>query len=106
MSDVLLIENPIDMIEGETVGYAVEWQGASSLSSPSVTCYKDGSTYAAGISSGSDSVSGNVQTLKNFTPVAGTDGGKKLVMIIQCSVDGNTERRKLTVNVQKQNTAT
>jgi hypothetical protein len=101
MTDVLLIESPINMIEGETITYSVTWQGASSLSSPTAKVYKDGTDITStAMSSGSHSVSGNVQTLKPL--VAGsTDGKKKYVVIIEVVVDGNTERRKLIVNIVK-----
>ena len=101
MTNVLLIESPIDMIEGETLTYSLTWQGASSLSNPAVSVYKDGNDItSSAMPSGSHSVFGNVQTLKPLT-AGSSDGGKKYVVVIQCSVDGNTERRKLIVNVAK-----
>ena len=99
--EILVIESPTSMIEGETITYSVTWQGASSLTGPDAIVYKDGADITStAMPSGSHNVSGNVQTLKPL--VAGTaDGRKKYVVIIECTVDGNTERRKLIVNIAK-----
>ncbi|MCH7662564.1 MAG: hypothetical protein IH859_01675 [Chloroflexi bacterium] len=99
--DILVIESPISMIEGETISYSLTWQGASSLASPAALVYKDGADITStAMPSGSHAVSGNVQTLKPLL-AGGSDGRKKYVVIIECSVDGNTERRKLVVNIAK-----
>lgn len=101
MTEVLLIESPISMIEGETITYSLTWQGASALASPTVTVFKDAEDITTeAMPSGSHSVSGNVQTLKPL--VAGSNhGGHIYVVIMQCSVDGNIERRKLIVKIIK-----
>lgn len=99
--EILVIESPINMIEGETITYSLTWQGASSLSSPNAFVYKDGADITStAMPSGAHAVSGNVQTLKPLEAGA-TDGRKKYVLIVECAVDGNTERRKLIVNIAK-----
>lgn len=103
--DITTIESPISMLEGETITYSLTWQGSNSLSSPTVLVFKDGTDYTStAMPSGSHSVSGNVQTFKPLVTTAGTDGGKRFVVIIQCVVDSNTERRKLLVNIRRQDT--
>ena len=99
--EILIIESPRSMIESEVITYSVTWQGASSLSSPGAKVYANGANISStAMSSGSDSVSGNVQTLKPLT--AGTNDGKKVyVVVISCTVDGNTESRKLIVRIVK-----
>ena len=105
MTETKVIESPKQMIEGETITYSLTWNGASSLSSPTAVVYKDASDITStAMASGSHTVSGNVQTLKALT--AGVNDGDKIyVVIIQCVVDGNTERRKLIVNILKDETA-
>lgn len=101
MSDILLVESPISMIEGESITFNITWQGAGSLSSPTAIVYKKGADITSTVMpSGSHSVSGNVQTLKPLTPST-NDGGQKYVIVVQCEVDGNTEKRKLMVNIVK-----
>ena len=101
MTEILLIESPIAMIEGEIITYSLTWQGASSLSSPTAVVYKDKTDISStAMASGSHSVSGNVQTLKPLTAIT-TDGGKIYVVVIKCTVDGNNEARKLIVKIIK-----
>ena len=99
--DILVIESPINMIEGETITYSLTWLGSTSLSPPTAIVYRNKADITSTVmTSGSHSVSGNVQTLKPLL-AGSTDGKKKYVVIIECVVDGNTERRKLIVNINK-----
>ncbi len=99
MTDITVDESPIQMLEGETITYALTWIGASALSSPTAVVYKDSAVYTStAMPSGSHTVSGNVQTLKPLVATGG-DGNNDYVVIIECVVDGNTERRKLIVNI-------
>lgn len=101
MTQTHIQESPISMVEGETITYSIAWLGASSLSSPGAIVYIGGSDESAtAMPSGTHTVSGNVQTLKPI--VAGSsDGGKVFVVAISCVVDGNTEIRKLLINILK-----
>lgn len=101
MTDILVIESPISMIEGEIITYSLTWQGASSLSVPAVEVFRDGTDITTtAMPSGAHSVSGNVQTFKPLKALSG-DGKKKYSVVIECIVDGNTERRKLIVTIVK-----
>ena len=97
-----IIESPIGMIEGEKVTFSITWLGVTTLSSPTAVVYKSGTDISStAMASGSHSVSGNVQTLKELTAIAG-DGGKRYIVIIEAVIDsGNVERRKLIVNIIK-----
>ncbi|MDH3943705.1 MAG: hypothetical protein OEV06_06420 [Anaerolineae bacterium] len=101
MNEIMLIESPVQMMTGETITYSVTWLGASNLSSPNALVYRRGTDISAtAMPSGAHAVSGNVQTLKPLT-AGSNDGGKKYVVVIECVVDGNTERRKLIVDIVK-----
>ena len=101
---IAAIESPQPMLEGMTLTYSLTWNGASALSSPSAIVYKDGAVYTStAMPSGSHSVSGNVQVLKPIVATQG-DGGKDMVVIILCTVDGNSEARKMIINVIKDET--
>ena len=98
--EIWLIESPVTMTEGEVIAYSVDWLGASTVSSPSVTVYRNGSdvTSTTMISGDSHVVSGNVLTMKKITAVA-NHGGSRYVVVIQCTVDSNTEIRKLLIQI-------
>ncbi len=97
-----IIESPISQIEGEVVIYSLTWQGASSLSNAGAKVFKDGTDITStAMASGSHAVSGNVQTFKPLT-AGGNDGKKKYVVVPSCTVDGNTEKRKLIVTIVKE----
>ena len=101
MTDLNVKESPLTAIAGETLTYSLTWLGASSLSSPSAKVYFKGSDVTTtAMPSGSDSSSGDVQTLK---PLAFSASwvNNYIVVAIQCSVDSNTEIRKLKIHVQK-----
>ncbi len=99
--DIMVIESPINMVEGEILTFNMTWIGATSGSSPTATVYRKGTDYSStAFTSGTHSITGTppVQTLKALTAVAG-DGGKKYVVIIKAVIDSNTEIRKLLVRV-------
>ena len=98
--EIMVVESPVNMLEGEALTFSLTWLGASSVTAQSSVLYKDRSDYTSTAMSGSSSASGIVQTLETITAQAG-DGGKKYVVAIKATVDGNTEIRKLIVNVVK-----
>ena len=100
-----VIEEPEPLIEGSKITYSIQWQGGSSLSSPSATVWmNDTEITSTAMPSGTHSVSGNVQTLKELVTTVG-HGGNKYVVVIECVVDGNTERVKMIVPVLRQSEA-
>jgi hypothetical protein len=105
MTNLKILESPIEMIEGEVITYSIVWEGAASVANPTAAVYRNGEDYTvtAMASGDSHSVSGNVQTLKAITAGA-QDGGEEYVVVIQAEVDGNTERRKLVIEILKAET--
>lgn len=99
---IWLIESPVQMVEGEVIAYSVDWLGASKVETPAVVIYKNGQdvTSLVMVSGGSHVVSGNVVTLKKIT-AQDNDGGNQYVVVVECGVDNNTERRKFLVQVVK-----
>ncbi len=97
---IWLIESPVQMVEGEAIAYSVDWLGASKVESPMVVVYKNGQdvTSAVMISGDSHVVSGNVVTLKKIT-AQNNDGGNQYVVVVECAVVNDIERRKLLVQV-------
>jgi len=92
-------EQEVDMAEGEIITFAVIFQGAVVVSGPGATVYKNGEDVTSSVMpSGSHLVSGNVVTLKPINAIAG-DGGQKYVVAIAATVDGNSEIRKVQVNI-------
>jgi hypothetical protein len=104
IENVFIIESPISMIEGERVQFCVEWLGASKLSNPVMAVYQNGKDISSSVLLGYDDfeISGTVLTLRKIT--AGiNDGGTEYVVLIQCNVDVNIERRKLLIEIVKAN---
>ena len=100
--EIWLIESPVVMVEGEVIAYSVDWLGASKVENPSVNVYKNGQdvTSSVMVSGDSHTISGNVLTIKKIT-AGNSDGGLNYVVVIQCGVDNNTEKRKLLVQIVK-----
>jgi len=98
--NVWLIESPVVMVEGETIAYSVDWQGASTVSDPLMKVYKGGEDISDQVLVSEDDyvISGNVLTLRRIT-AGESDGGSRYVVVIEAVVDGNTERRKLLIEV-------
>jgi hypothetical protein len=99
MSDAIwLIEREQVMLEGEAITFSVTFLGATTVASPTSTVYKNGSDVSGTVQSGSDSVSANTVTLKTITAQV-DDGGSVYVVVVQATVDGNTEKRKFLIRV-------
>jgi len=91
----------VTMVEGEVIPWAVQFYGADSLASPVSTVWKDGQDYSADVqlSGDSDSVVGDIMTLKKITAKEG-DAGSAYIVRAEVEVDGaSTERRKFKINV-------
>lgn len=90
-----ILGSPIWALPGETVTLTITVEGTNAPSSPSATVYKGRSDVTSTVMpSGSHTASGQVITLKPATAmVAGSD----YAFIIQATVGGNTEQRKLIV---------
>lgn len=97
-NDIWVVERDQVMVEGEAIAFSVEFIGATSVSSPSSKVYKNGADYSSTVQSGSDSASGPVVTLKTITAQA-NDGGSVYVVVVQATIDGNTEKRKFLIRV-------
>jgi hypothetical protein len=99
---IWLVENPLTMIEGEEIAFSVTWAGAAALADPASKVFQDGVevTNSVMVSGDSDSVNGNVQTLKRITALDG-DGGSCYVVEICANVDNNIEKRKLLIQIVK-----
>ncbi|MBT3239369.1 MAG: hypothetical protein HON98_02575 [Chloroflexi bacterium] len=97
---IWLIESPVQMVEGEVIAYSVDWLGASKVETPDVIVYKNGQDVTSTVMVSGDShvVSGNVVTLKKIT-AQNNDGGNQYVVVVECGVDNNIERRKFLVQV-------
>ena len=101
-SEIWVIESPVTMVEGESIAYSVDWLGASKVENPAVTVYKNGQDVTSSVMVSGDAhvISGNVLTMKKITAGA-SDGGARYVVVVECGVDNNTERRKLLIQVAK-----
>lgn len=89
------------VVAGSTITYTLQWKGATTVASTSVAIYKDGSDtdYVSTLMpSGSFSVDGNVVTLKPLV-VPATDGGVTYMIVVQNSVDGNTDRALIKLKI-------
>jgi hypothetical protein len=104
MSENWLIESPVTMVEGEVIAFSVDWLGASKVEDPDAVVYKNGQDITETVMvSGDDYViSNNVVTLKKIT-AGSSDGGSTYVVAIGCTVDSNTEIRKLLIRIVKAN---
>ena len=102
--EVFIIESPIAMLEGETIQFCVEWLGATRLSNPVVVVYQNGKDISSKVMIAFDDfeISGNILIMRKISALL-HDGGTEYVVIIQCGVDTNIERRKLVIEVIKAN---
>ncbi|MEJ2759845.1 MAG: hypothetical protein P8046_15315 [Anaerolineales bacterium] len=98
MSEIWVVEKDQTMIEGESITFSVDFINASVVASPASKVYKNEADVSGTVQSGSDSASGSVVTLKTITAQA-DDGGSVYVVVVQASVDGNTEKRKFLIRV-------
>lgn len=101
-TSIWLIESPVVMVEGEQIAYSIDWQGAANVSDPQATVYKNGVDITADAMEAGDEhiINGSVLTLKRLRARI-TDGGARYVVVVEASVDGNRQRRKLLVHVVK-----
>ena len=101
-SDIWLIESPVTMVEGEQIGFSVDWQGAARLSNPQAAVYKNGADITEQAMDAGDEhvINGNVLTLKKLR-ARQTDGGSRYVLVVEADVDNNRERRKLLIHIVK-----
>ena len=77
----------IEQGEAESVAYSIEYADYSSVSSPSVTVYRNGSDVTSTVMpSGSHTVSNNVVTMKNLTAL---NGGDTYIISITVTVTGS-----------------
>ncbi len=97
-NETMILESPRSMTEGEIITFDVTWLGAASVSAQASKLSLDKEDYTSTAMSGSPSASGNVQTLEPITAQDG-DGGKVYVVAIKATVDGNTEIRKLMIDI-------
>ena len=96
--EIWVRESPLDVIEGETLSFDMTWEVGTTFSSPAAKVYKNGRDQSATMMpSGTDVITGRVQTLK---PITAFKADNVYVVVIQCIVDGNTEIRKLQLNCQ------
>jgi hypothetical protein len=87
------------VIIGESVVFSHEWLEASSVSSPTSRVYfNEEDKTSTVMPSGSNTVSGTIQTAPPLVPSAEHANGKYVVEF-QALVDGNTEIRKLQLDV-------
>ena len=98
--NIYAIESPIKAIAGEQKTYTLEWKGATTIGSPAVTVYKSGEDITSTAAPGTASVNGNSIELPAIT-FGANDGGSKYVVVVQASVDDNTEKRKIVIEVVK-----
>lgn len=95
--DVWVDEYRVIQMPGENAAYSILWDGADTLSSPGAAVYKDKSvtdSAATYLSTGANSVSGNVQTLKNLSALV---GGSRFIVVATCTADGNVRQVKILV---------
>ena len=93
------VESPWASVAGETVTFTVTFLGATAATSPVATVYQNKTDVTSTIMpSGSASASGNVVTLK---PMTAMTGGKRYVVSVSATVDGNTRVKKFMVICQK-----
>lgn len=87
------------IIVGEEIVLSHEWVGATSVTLPGSTVYYNrGDVTSTVMPSGSDSVSGIIQTAPNLVANALHANGKYVVEF-NATVDGNKEIRKLQLDV-------
>lgn len=103
MSDIWTVpgspENPLYLIEGESITFSVKWEGATTATVSAISCFKDGVTNTStAFPSGSTSESDNTVTWKPLVAGA-TDGGSTYVVVSKCTVDSNTEIRKTMFHI-------
>jgi|SaaInlV_200m_DNA_2_1039689.scaffolds.fasta_scaffold20362_2 hypothetical protein len=100
MTVPFVIEDIDPIVEGGKVPYDITWIGVTSLASPSATVYKDGQDITSTVmTTGADSVSGNVQTLKLIEALSNHGGSKYVVNFTAVLDSGETGVGKFTIPI-------
>lgn len=87
-------QSPFNVVGGSTISFSIYYEGATSVSSPSVKVYSKGEDVSALIiPSGSASASGNIVSMQPV--IIPSAPNKVYVCAITATVDGNVEVRKL-----------
>jgi hypothetical protein len=101
-TDLWLEESPIDVVAGEKVTYSVTWTGKTAGSGPETHIYKNNKLMDKTMLAHNEDTS-IVNAISNGSPPVQTlptisfgekDGGSEFVLIIQATVDGQTELHK------------
>lgn len=95
--DVWVRESPIDVVEGETKYYEMEWEFGTILTSPTAAIFRNGRDVTATMMNGSCSMNGRVQALP---PISGFKASNVYIVAIKCVVDGETLVRKMQLTSQ------
>ena len=99
MAQTWVIEGPQEGTVEEVLAYTVTWTGGSSCATPLTKLYMNQSLSTAALG-GSESVTGNVQTLRTFTIPSGW-GGRTAVLEAECTVDGAKKIAPIQVEIRK-----
>jgi hypothetical protein len=101
MTDIYVIESPINMIAGETKAYTVDFLGTTAVSAPVATVYfKKADVTATVMPSGTATAAGTSATMKPLKALeqyAGT-----MWVWLQVTRGGNTELAGIEVKVTRQ----
>ena len=94
-NDTHVNESPRYTVAGESLTMLWVFEGATSVSSPVVTGYKDGTAVTSTLfPTNTPTASGNAVT---FSPLTGMVGGDTYVVVLSATVDGSTRLIKLVV---------
>lgn len=92
MDEGLTKKDELVLIRGSSIACQLEWQEATSISSPTTIIKKGNQDLSATWLSGSEGSSGNVQTSRVITPPLGSEG-KRFILEWTATVNNNTEKR-------------
>jgi len=92
--------NPWEQVEGSIIYYGIEWEGVTSSAVSSVTVYREEEDVTSSVmTSGTNSDSGNITSLKPITALT-TDGGLYYVVVVKAVLDaGDTDVRKMLIKI-------
>lgn len=94
-NDTHVNESPRYTVAGESLTMVWVFEGATSVSNPSVAGYKDGTDVTSTLfPTNSPSASGNTVT---FSPLTGMVGGDTYVVVLTATVDGSTRLTKIVI---------
>lgn len=98
--EIWVMESPIAMTELEAYSFSVDYLGASEVSTPVVTAWKEEEEETSNvfISGDSHTISENVLLMKKFTVAADT-GGSIYILEIKGTVDGNILIEKFMIKI-------